>query len=339
MAEPTIWGIHAGKYGEADSLFNGGQIALGWDRLGDLRQIAPTRPAYKALMQEAYPEYKPGAIPVNVGQIYRFIHEAKPGDLVIWRPKNDRTQIRIGEIEGGYRYDAQISPEYPHQRPVKWKAVVDSTRLTQGALFELGASLSFFSINSHADEWVSFLAGTPPPAAGLPLDGTDTTLGPVAEQIEDSTRDFILKTLSRELKGHPLASFVAHLLSAMGYRTRVSPPGADGGVDVIAHKDELGFEPPIVKVQVKSSAGKVGEPEVSSLLGTLSSGEHALMVALGGFTPQAARLTRKQPNLRLIDGDGLVDLVLAHYEAFDSRYKALLPLKRVYVPDPEVDEL
>lgn len=39
----------------------------------------------------------------------------------------------------------------------------------------------------------------------------------------------------------------------MEYRTRVSPEGPDGGVDIIAHKDELGFEPPIIKVQVKST--------------------------------------------------------------------------------------
>ena len=38
-------------------------------------------------------------------------------------------------------------------------------------------------------------------------------------------------------------------------------------------------------------------------------------------------------NLRLIDGGALVDLVLHHYEKFDSRYKGLLPLRRVYVPE------
>jgi restriction system protein len=35
----------------------------------------------------------------------------------------------------------------------------------------------------------------------------------------------------------------------------------------------------------------------------------------------------------MIDGDQLVDLVLQHYDSFDSRYKGLLPLKRVYVPE------
>jgi restriction system protein len=33
--------------------------------------------------------------------------------------------------------------------------------------------------------------------------------------------------------------------------------------------------------------------------------------------------------------DAEVDLVLAHYEKFDVRYKGLLPLRRVYVPVPQ----
>jgi restriction system protein len=42
----------------------------------------------------------------------------------------------------------------------------------------------------------------------------------------------------------------------------------------------------------------------------------------------------------VIDGDELVKLVLAHYDQFDSAYKGLLPLKRVYVPEAldEADE-
>ncbi len=29
-----------------------------------------------------------------------------------------------------------------------------------------------------------------------------------------------------------------------------------------------------------------------------------------------------------------MELILGHYEALDSRYKAVIPLKRVYVPEP-----
>lgn len=40
----------------------------------------------------------------------------------------------------------------------------------------------------------------------------------------------------------------------------------------------------------------------------------------------------------LIDGEELVDLILEHYEDFDSRYKGFLPLKRVYVPEATIQQ-
>jgi restriction system protein len=119
----------------------------------------------------------------------------------------------------------------------------------------------------------------------------------------------------------------------MGYRTRVSPEGPDGGIDIIAHKDELGFEPPIVKVQVKSTEGNVGDPIVTALYGKIGTSEYGLVVTLGNFTSQAVNFQRSKSNLRLIDGAELVALILEHYEDLDSRYRAMLPLKRVYVPE------
>ena len=120
----------------------------------------------------------------------------------------------------------------------------------------------------------------------------------------------------------------------------MSLEGPDGGIDIIAHKDELGFEPPIIKVQVKSNEGSVGDPVVSALYGKVSGGEFGLLVTLGTFTSAARNFARSKSNLRLIDGSDLVQLVLQHYEQFDSRYKGLIPLKRVYVPEPieEPDE-
>ena len=115
---------------------------------------------------------------------------------------------------------------------------------------------------------------------------------------------------------------------------RVSPEGPDGGVDIIAHEDELGFQPPIIKVQVKSTEGSVGDPVVAQLYGKVSERENALFVTLGTFTAQARAFERSNARLRLIDGDELVGLILEHYNAFDSRYKGLLPLRQVYVPEP-----
>jgi restriction system protein len=140
------------------------------------------------------------------------------------------------------------------------------------------------------------------------------------------------------MKGYPLAYFVANLLSTLGYRTRVSDVGPDGGIDIIAHKDELGFKPPIIKVQVKSSDKNIGEPDVSALYGKVGTKEYGLLVTLGKFTTQALNFAKSQSNLRLIDGGELIELILSHYDQLDSRYKGLLPLKKVYIPESITEE-
>ncbi len=61
-------------------------------------------------------------------------------------------------------------------------------------------------------------------------------------------------------------------------------------------------------------------------------------MTLGTFTASARTFARGRSNLRLIDGAALVDLIFDHYEQLDSKYKALVPLKRVYVPDREGEE-
>jgi restriction system protein len=189
-------------------------------------------------------------------------------------------------------------------------------------------------VKNYVEEFRTALEGKP----STPSVTDDESVAVIAEDIEQTTGDFILKTLSQELKGHPLAQFIAHLLGTMGYRTRVSPEGPDGGVDIIAHRDELGFEPPIIKVQVKSTEGNIGDPIVSALFGKVASSEFGLPVTLGGFTTQAVNFARSKSNLRLIGGQELVDLILSHYEQFDSRYKSLIPLRRVYVPQPVLGE-
>lgn len=58
-----------------------------------------------------------------------------------------------------------------------------------------------------------------------------------------------------------------------------------------------------------------------------------LFVTLSSFTPQAVRFAESKATLRLIDGDELVRLTLQHYEQLDSRYKGLIPLRHVYIPE------
>jgi restriction system protein len=328
--EQAVWGIHGGRLGAADSLFlNQNVVALGWTEMPDLSTLKPNRDGFKSAVAKTYPDAKPGAIPNNAGQLYRFVHEMQIGDLIVYPSKIDR-HVHIGIVEGPYRYNAAASDGFPHQRAVRWLKDPPRTRFTQGALYEIGSAMTFFQVRNYADEFRAVVEGK---SAEIPSPSKDESVAAVAEDIEETTRDFVLKRLAQELKGHPFAEFVAHLLNAMGYRTRVSPPGPDGGIDIVAHKDELGFEPPIIKVQVKSTEGSVGDPEVSSLYGKVGVHEFGLLVTLGTYTPRALDFSRSKSNLRLIEGSELIDLIFTHYEQFDSRYKGLLPLKRVYVPE------
>ena len=79
-ADVNLGGIHAGKTGDADSLFlKKNCIAVGWGKMGDLSALTPDRDTFKARVAEVYPDAKPGAIPNNAGQLFRFVHEMKPG--------------------------------------------------------------------------------------------------------------------------------------------------------------------------------------------------------------------------------------------------------------------
>ncbi|MGQ0633330.1 MAG: restriction endonuclease [Planctomycetaceae bacterium] len=329
MADDTVWGIHAGQHGEADSVFlNGNCIALGWPKVGDLSKVPASRDQFKHLIAENYPDTKAGAIPVHGGVLYRFVHEIHLGDLVAYPCKRTGT-IHLGRVTGPYTW---ATGGYPHRRSLDWAKEIPRTKFSQGALYEVGSAVTLFQIRNYAYEYIAAFEGLQPE----PTVSDDETVAEVAEDIEETTRDFILKTLAQQLKGHPFATFVGHLLNTMGYRTRISDAGPDGGIDILAHKDELGFEPPIVKVQVKSTEGKIGDPDVSALYGKVGPGEHGLLITLGTFTNQATSFSRSKSNLRLIDGAELVELILAHYEQFDSRYKGLIRLKRMYIPESHV---
>lgn len=330
--EKTFWGIHAGRTGDAESLFDKKSVvAVGWEKMGDLSPLK-TRADFKKRYEQIYPDEKAGAIPVSAGQLYRFVREMKIGDVVIF-PLKRTAEIWLGRVTGDYKYEA--SDRYPNQRAVEWTHKVPRTRFSQGALYEIGSAMSLFQVKNYADEYVAAVEGKPiePPTA----EEEDETISVVADDIAQQSCDFVLKQVHQKLKGHGLAEFVGHLLDLMGYKTKVSPPGPDRGIDIVAHKDELGVTPPIILVQVKSGEGDVNEAAVSELSGKVSEKDFALFVSAGGFNKRARDFAFGKRNLKLIDGDELVDLIYKYYPQRDSKYKGLIPLRSVYIPETLAD--
>lgn len=329
QVQKNIWGIHGGRYGDAFTLFTKKPcIAIGWDDIGDLSKLPTNWEALKAKVAETFPDAKPGAIPNYAGQLSRFLNDIQIGDYVVFPAKVERI-VYLGEVTGPYVYDPKADAAYPNMRSVKWLKTVPRTHFSQGALHEIGSAMSLFQVKNYADEFRSAITGAMPPVASVTQ---DETVAAVAQETEETTRDFILKRLAQELKGLPFEGFVVHLLECMGYHARLTRKN-EPSVDVIAHKDHLGIEPPIIKVQVKSSEGVATHNDVAALYGVLSEGEYGLFITLGRFSPPSRNFEQSKSNLRLIDGDELVDLILQHYEKFDARHKGLLPLRRIYIPE------
>lgn len=328
-----IWGVHM-DVSVGTKPTDEGYIGIGWDKLGDLRKLAADREAFKEALRLAQPDAKPGSIPVQAGVLYRFVHEVVEGDLIVYPSKVDR-MVNLGEVSGPYRFDPLVNPAYPNILPVKWLKHIPREEFSQDALYEIGSFISLFTVRNYADEFLSALEGR---VASGSSEGTEdklddaTVTKAVASQAEETTQDFVIRQLKAGIDSYQFEHFIAHLLERMGYHSRVTQRSGDGGVDVIAHKDELGFEPPIIKVQCKQVTNPIGRPEVTQLLGNVENGEHGLFVTLGTYTKDAREYDRSKPNLRLIDGEQLVGLIFEHYHSFDPRYQAVLPLKRIYVP-------
>ncbi len=318
--EIRVYGIHSLD----DNMFlKNSLIAVGWSEFGDLAAVEPTRDAFKVHYTKTYPDAKAGSVPTCAGVLYRFIHEMQIGDYIVFPSKIDK-MINIGIVEGPYYYDPSET-DFVNKRKVKWLKHLPRTAFSQGALHEAGSALTLFAVKNYTDEFMAALDS----GFVKKTDDVDETVGATAEDIKQSTRDFILKELSHYLKGYDFEKFVANLMEAMGYRTEVSPPGGDGGIDIKAYKDEL---PPRIVAQVKSQDSDIKETTIQSLKGAMMPGDYGVFITLSAFTKNARKYLEANPIIRGIDGDGLVDLILKYYEKLDEKYQNIIPLEKVYIP-------
>jgi restriction system protein len=333
---PTLWGIHNDQ--PALDLIAGGFISIGWEELGDLRLIEPDRENLKALLASTFPTAKPGAIPVWAGVLHRFISEMKIGDFVVSPRKADRT-LNFGKIVSDFYVEESAIELHGNRRRVEWiRTSVPRADFSASALHEIGSAITLFRVKTHVEEFLHAITVGPGPAGPRSIDDDDAVDlaedEPNAERVDTYSRDFVIGIL-RTMDAYRFEHFIAGLLRAMGYRAAATKASGDGGVDVIAGRDPLGLEPPIIKVQCKRTVGQIGSPDVQKLAGALAHGgsELGLFVTLGGYSNDALHLERTRQNLRLLSGTQLIDLIFEHYQQLDPEWKRLLPLRSVYAVD------
>lgn len=335
----AMWGIHNDTL--TSELVTDGFVSVGWGPVPDLDGLGVTREEIKASLATIYPDRSAATIAAWAGILLRFRDEIQIGDVIVAPYKPDRT-VNVGIITSGYYYDA-AAPEHRHRRRVEWKRVgtprVDLTPAGRDALSRLQ---TVFAIRTATAEFAGLLNGATAtlddPHVTVPA---PTPVEPVdeirASRVLEHTNDFVLERLLRGIDHREFEEFVADLLRAIGYRARTTPYSNDGGIDVIAHKDALGVEPHLIKVQCKHTVATVGRPTVQGLTGALGTGELGVLVTLGGYSAEALAEERTKPQLRLLGGEDVVHLVLEHYSALAERWRRLIPLTPVLVVDDAAD--
>ncbi|MBN8204851.1 restriction endonuclease [Microbacterium esteraromaticum] len=334
----NVWGVHNDSL--TNELVDEGFISIGWDRLGALSEIRQGREGLKRALTNLDPDAKPRSIAGQAGVLVRFRDEMKPGDVVV-APYKPTSTINIGVLVGDYYYDASAGT-HRHRRRVEWrKTELPRTVFSQSALYEIGSVLTVFRVRNHAEEFLAALEEDGQTVEQLThkvdqisderAADEESDDEPRASRIERHTRDFVLNALHRKLTHQEFEEFTAELLRVLGYQARVTQYSQDGGVDVIAHRDPLGVEPPQIKVQCKHHTGTISAPEVQQLVGTQGPNELSLFVTLGNYSRDARMIERQRTGLRLLSGEDVVSLVLEHYSDLPESRRALMPLTPVLV--------
>lgn len=264
------------------------------------------------------------------GQVWRFANDVNVGDLVVV-PLGDSRELLFGEVTSGYRYDPSVLAGFPHVRDVKWGAKTSRDVLPKTVLYSLGSLLTVFQ-PSGQDELRALAAGqTPPPAPATSSDDTDSTGEDIFQDLQARAGELIDAQIVA-LDGYETQDLFAGILRALGYHARVSPPGPDGGWDILAARDPLFVQQPVLRVQVKARPNTASSAsEVRELVGVCEEHETGIFLSTGGFTKDA-RLEGAKRKITLVALDDLRQLLLDAYDDLDQDAKALVPLRRVYLP-------
>lgn len=331
---PAVWLVRAGRRGRHASDFVAKNvIAVGWPAVGDL--AGRDRPALLETVRLEYGEKNASGI---VGILHRFANQIAVGDLVL-TPDSETRELHGGRVTGEYQHDPDaLLADYPNVRTVQWIKTFSRDELPKRILYQLGSLLTL-SQPSSQESLRAFLLNQTPPAAMVTDDvedgaSEDDEAGVIDlyDELRAQTSELIRAAVA-DLDAYQTQDLVAGILRAMGYHTQVSPEGADGGLDIVASKDALGVEAPIIKVQVKARPTTRSRPdEVRALAGLVSPpDERGLFVSTGGFTRDAANDARVI-RIGLIGMDRLVELLVAHYDQLDQDTKSLVHLRRLWVP-------
>ena len=335
MNQGFVWMVRAGEGGTyADEFESNGIVAIGWSDVGALPPDISDHDI-ETRFAKAYPTWKEGSRKSGVGQVRRFLRDVKIGDRVMTYSPERRLYL-LGNVSSDV--DWRQHTDLPRVRQVHWTHQVQRDVLSAGLRNSLGSTLTLFRLDADAAKELFEKAlplGTAVEKA--PVTAVSAQSGDGGEAIfladaEKRAQEFLEDRLAK-LDWREMQQIVAGILRAMGYKTRVSADGPDRGVDIFASPDGLGLEEPRIFVEVKHRQAQMGTAEIRAFMGGRKPSDRCLYVSTGGFTREARyEAERSSMPLTLVTLPDLRTLLFEYYDRLDPEAKAIVPLRRVYLP-------
>lgn len=280
-----MWMVRAEGGTLYDLFRDRGVAAVGWAELAAKAKPGMSRQQLIEIYRQVDPLARTGTAIAGASQVWRFINEVQQGDWVVTYSPPNRTYM-IGKVKA----KAEYHPEWADDgmalaRAIEWKAGdIDRDALSQPAKNSLGSTLTVFVVpESAAGELLAAAAGKPAPAPAADQI-VDVDIADPLKDVESQALERI-KDMISGLEWQEMQELVAGILRAMGYKTQVSPAGADRGKDIVASPDGFGFEDPRIVVEVKHRKGKMGSQDIRSFLGGRHKDDRACMSAPAAFHP------------------------------------------------------
>lgn len=288
-------------------------IAIGPSELGNLKKLLKLKPneirkKLKEKCKRMFKGWKEQKINAEVSQVFRFIYEIKPGDIVI-SPYNGR--VLIGIVKGDYYFEIKFDAcEYKHRRKVEWKIDMSKDDLPESIRKQLKSLLAVFRIKLKTSEDYEFIDSI------------------IKQRITGKALINYLINKCTEMKPNEFEEFIANLLKVTGFKyVRKTKQTRDRGHDIEGRIVSEFFDIP-VKIQVKNYKNKISRKMIAEFKGSLGINDIGIFVTTSDFTEDAKLEAKRDKVVHLINGERLSRIILKYYDKLDEKYRNKFKLKR-----------
>lgn len=115
-----LFRIAPNKVNKTDAALRRNRIYIGWKAPGLLDRNL-SKPEFKAIVAESFPDYKRERLGKAAANLWRFIREMRNGDLLIVAPMDKRRQVfYLAQVAGPPRLYGGDDPDIAFERRVEW---------------------------------------------------------------------------------------------------------------------------------------------------------------------------------------------------------------------------